>query len=250
MLNELKQSMELLQNGLNEHIYLRKALMTLSKYFKYRGYDKVKNKELLINWISKQNEEYYGSKYYRYSWDDILKFIDLINENTYKYNYRFIDKIEVPVTLGEMREINMLKNKGDKLVAFAMLFLSKVYGDENGIFYCSYNKFFDLVNIKKRMAINIVNNLEKYVVISIIQRNKVKKTISVERGYKVYKEQNKYKYLLKEKDDVLIIIRDEKYLLDYFYQVYDQCIKKYNFEVTRDFRKNIKNHCKSNMISI
>lgn len=243
MLNELKQSMELLQNGLNEHIYLRKALMTLSKYFKYRGYDKEINKKMLIDWISKQNEEYYGSKYYRYSWEDILKYIDEVNDSTYKNNYRFIDKIQVPVTLGEMEQINMLKNKGDKLIAFAMLFLSKIYSDKDGIFYCSYDKFTNLVNVKKRMSKTIINNLEKYGIISIVQRNKVKKSINVERGYKVYKEQNKYKYLLPEKGEVLKIVHDEKYLLNDFYNIYNTCINTYSFKVTRDFRKNIKKYC-------
>lgn len=241
--------MELLQNGLNEHIYLRKALMILSKYFKYRGYDKDVNKKMLVDWISKQNEDYYGSKYYRYSWDDILRFIEEINNNTYKNNYRFIDKIEVPVTLGEMQQINMLKNRGDKLVAFSMLFLSNVYGDENGIFYCSYNKFSDLVNIKKRMSITIINNLENYGVISIVSRNKIKKTISVERGYKVYKEQNKYKYLLIQEGEILKVVKDEKYLLSDFYNIYKECIDSYGFKVSRDFRKSVNKFSASKVIT-
>lgn len=231
--------MELLQSGLNEHIYLRKALMTLSKYFKYRGYGKEDNKKLLTDWISKQSEDYYGSKYYRYTWEDILKFIDEVNENTYKNNYNFIDKIEVPVSIGEMEQINMLKNKGDKLLAFSMMFLSKVYGNNDGIFYCSYNKISDLVNMKKRMSITIINNLENYGVISIVQRNKMKKTIFVERGYKVYKEQNKYKCLLTEKGNILKIIKDEKYLLNDFYNTYKDCIELYGFKVSRDFKNNI-----------
>lgn len=250
MINELKQSMELLQNGLNEYIYLRKALMTLSKYFKYRGYDKDTNKQKLIDWISKQSEEYYGSKYYRYTWEDILKFIDDINNNTYKNNYKFVDKIEVFVTLGEMKDINMLKNKGDKLIAFSMLFLSKIYADENGVFYCSYNKFSDLVNIKKRMSINIINNLENYGVISVVERNKIKKTIKVERGYKVYKEKNKYKYMLKEDGEILNIINNEKYLLDDFYFTYQKCIDDYGFKVSRNFRKNIQQFSSGKVISI
>lgn len=244
MINELKQSMELLQNGLNEYIYLRKALMTLSKYFKYRGYDKDKNKKLLIDWISKQNEDYYGSKYYRYTWEDIVKFIDEINENTYKHNYRFIDKIEVPVTLGEMEQINMLKNKGDKLVAFAMLFLSKVYGDENGEFYTSYSKIRNLINIHDLNYIKkICNNLEVCGIIKFIQRNVTKKTVSVERGYKVYKYQNIYTYLLIQQGETVKILNNEKYFLKDFYDIYNICINNYNFKVSRDFKKNIKKYC-------
>jgi hypothetical protein len=235
--------MELLQNGLNEHIYLRKALMTLSKYYKYRGYDKDTNKKMLIDWISKQNEEYYGSKYYRYTWDDILKFITEVNDNTYKNNYRFIDKIEVPITLGEMREINMLKNKGDKLVAFALLFLSKIYGDENGIFYCSYEKLSSLINIKRKRLIFIVTELKNYGLFDIVSANKVKKTIKVERGYKVYKEPNSYKSLMVESDGIIKIVYDEKYILNDFYNIYKECVDKYEFKVSRDFKKNIIKYC-------
>ena len=244
MLNELKQSLELLQNGVNEHTYLRKALMTLSKYFKYRGYDEETNKKMLIDWISKQNEEYYGSKYYRYSWDDILKYINEINENTYKNNYRFIDKIEVSVTLGEMREINMLKNKGDKLVAFTFLFLSKIYSDENNNFYCSHSKISELSGLTAFKNIRtIIKRLEQCCIIKVVSRNKVKKTINVERGYKVYKEQNIYKYLLNQSGEVIKIINDERYLVNDFYNVYKTCIDKFQFKVSRDFRKNIKKHC-------
>jgi hypothetical protein len=236
--------MELLQNGLNEHIYLRKALMTLSKYFKYRGYDKETNKKMLIDWISKQNEEYYGSKYYRYSWEDILKYIDEVNNNTYKNNYRFIDKIEVPVTLGEMREINMLKNKSDKLVAFALLFLSKVYENETNEFYCSYPKIMNLTNIKdKKQVISIVNNLEKLGLLQIVKRNEIRKSIKVERGYKVYKEQNTYKMLLKYKEPILLYVVNENDLFKDFYKIYSICLNKYDFKVSRRFKENIKKYC-------
>lgn len=250
MLNELKQSMELLQNGLSEHIYLRKALMTLSKYFKYRGFDQDTNKKMLIDWISKQNEEYYGSKYYRYSWDDILKFIDEINDNTYKNNYKFIDKIEVQITLGEMREINLLKNKGDKLVAFALLFLSKVYRHENGEFYCTYEKLSGLINITDRQIKTIVNNLEKYGLIKIVKRNQLKKSISVERGYKVYKNPNTYQVLFNSNDTIIYKISDEKYILDDFYTLYWKCIKEYDFKVSKKFKSYLKNFVKSKVISI
>jgi hypothetical protein len=235
--------MELLQNGLNEHIYLRKALMTLSKYFKYRGYDKETNKKMLIDWISKQNEEYYGSKYYRYSWVDIIKFIDEVNENTYKNNYRFIDKIDIPVTLGEMKQINMLKNKGDKLVAFTMLFLSKMYNNEEKTFYCSHSKISDLSGVKDFKHIRtIIKNLEKYCIIQVISNNKIKKTINVERGYKVYKEKNVYKYLLEPNDVIIKNILDERFIINDFYDIYNICINKFDFKVTRDFRKNIKKY--------
>jgi len=244
LINELKQSMELLQNGLNEHIYLRKALMTLSKYFKYRGYNKGDNKQLLINWISEQSEDYYGSKYYRYSWNDILKYIDEINENTYKNNYRFIDKVNIPITLSEMQEINMLKNKGDKLVAFTMLFLSKIYADNNGNFYCSFSKIGELTGLKDFKHLRtIINMLEKCCIIKIISRNKIKKTIKVERGYKVYKEKNVYKYLLSPNEIIIKNVTDEKYLLNDFYEIYKICIEKYDFKVSRDFRKNINEYC-------
>lgn len=242
MLNELKQSMELLQNGLSENIYLRKSLMTLSKYFKYRGYDKDKNKGMLTDWISKQNEDYYGSKYYRYSWEDILRFINEINDNTYRNNYIFIDKIEVPVSLGEMREINMLKNKGDKLVAFAMLFLNKIYGNKKEEFYCSYSKIGELTGLKDPKNLRtIVNNLEKCCIIKVVSRNIIKKTIHVERGYKVYKEKNIYKYLLQPKDIIIKTIVDERYLVNDFYNIYKICISDYDFKVSRKFRKSIQN---------
>lgn len=240
MLNELKQSMELLQNGLNEHIYLRKALMILSKYFKYRGYGKDDNKKLLIDWISKQNEEYYGSKYYRYTWDDILKFIDDINVNTYKNNYRFIDKIEVPISLGEMEQINMLKNKGDKLVAFSMLFLSKIYGDENGEFYVSYPKLSELSGVKERQVFKSVKILRDCAVIDIVESNRIKKSITVERGYKVYKYPNIYRFLLKEDKIILSNIVNEFYIINDFYNIYNKCVREYGFEVSYRFKKQIK----------
>lgn len=250
MLNELKQSMELLQNGLNEHIYLRKALMTLSKYFKYRGYDKDINKNMLIDWISKQSEDYYGSKYYRYTWEDILRFIEDINNNTYKNSYRFIDKIEVPVTLGEMEQINMLKNKGDKLVAFSMLFLSKVYKNKDNKFYASYPKISELSGFKERQVFNSVQNLKKYGVINIVESNKVKKTINVERGYKVYKHPNTYSFLLKEEGTLLVNLTNEFYLINDFYKIYNICINEYDFNVSYRFKKQIKKYCASKVISI
>ncbi|MDD4778987.1 MAG: hypothetical protein PHT02_00090 [Tissierellia bacterium] len=250
MINELKQSLELLQSGLNEHIYLRKALMTLSKYYRYRGYDKELNKKMLIEWVSNQNEDYYGSKYYRYSWDDILKFIDEINDSTYKNNYKFIDRIEVPVTLGEMREINMLKNKGDKIVAFAMIFLSKVYNNENGEFYCSYDKISKLVNMSDRQVRTVINNLAEYSVIKIIRRNHIKKSIKVERGYKVYKNPNVYKILLKSNEQIIYMINDEKYLLDDFYNIYKECVEKHNFKISKKFKSKLYKFVTSKVISI
>ena len=217
--------------------------MTLSKYFKYRGYDKDTNKKMLTDWISKQSEEYYGSKYYRYSWEDILNYIDEINDTTYKNNYRFIDRIEVPVTIGEMKEINMLKNKSDKLVAFTMMFLSKIYGNEDGEFYYSYSKLSKLSSVKERQVFNSINNLQKYAMIEIVQRNKIKKSISVERGYKVYKYPNTYRILFKGNDVIIGNITSELHLIYDFYKIYKECVFNHGFNVSYRFKEQIEKYC-------
>lgn len=236
--------MELLQNGLNEHIYVKKALFTLCKYFKYRGYDEDDCQKKLITWLSKQSGEYYGSRYYDYSWDDLLKIIKEDVDKVYNNNYKFIDDINIPVTLQEMKEINNLKNKGDKLVAFAMLFFSKLYGDEDKVFYTSYRNLSKLTGISINQIRLIVNKLEECEILKVIDRNKIKKSIKVERGYKVYKQPNKYKLLIRNDKNILYNITDEKNIIKDFWRTYNICIEKYKINVSYRFKKNIKKYVK------
>jgi hypothetical protein len=101
----------------------------------------------------------------------------------------------------------------------------------------------ELINFKDPKNLRtIVNNLDRCCIIKIISRNKIKKTVQVERGYKVYKEKNVYKYLLHQSDIIIKTIVDEKYLINDFYTIYKVCIDNYDFKVSRSFRKNIEKY--------
>ena len=236
MLNELKQSMIFLQEGLNEDIHIKKALFVLCKYFKYREYCQNKCRDNLIKWIVKQDQKYYDN------YDDLIEYIEDIIIRVYKKNYMFIDKINIPVTLGEMKEIHNLKYRGDKLVAFAMLFFSKLYKKESGEFYISCKKISKAIGLSERQVQKIINKLEYYGVIKIVRRNHVKKIIKVKRGYKVYKSENVYQFLIKEDNQIISHIVDEDDLIKKFWNIYEICISVYEFKSNNYIQKYIQKY--------
>ena len=235
MFNELESALKLLQEGLIKPKLFNKNIFLLIKYYKYRGYDKQRNKEILLEWILSQDLNKIDKTNVQ-----VIKIIDNILQRIYEHNYAFTDRIEIPITLFEMQQINNLKTKSCKLLAFIMIVLSKIYKNKDNVFYFTYNNFSKLSKLSVRNVKYIINQLEYFGFINIVERNEIKTIIKNNYKYDIYKKPNKYKVLIKEDDNIIYIINNENKLIEDFKNIYDICINKYNFKTTRYFKEFIR----------
>jgi DNA-binding Lrp family transcriptional regulator len=204
----LEAIQKLEQEGLKRVGTRHNSLLKICKYYKYLGMSKEENKYSLIEWVQRQDENLYTSK-----WEEIIKDIDDIVSYVYVNNCSIVGGIEdVEITYSEMKEILKAKTKNEKLVLYALLVHSKRYATKQGIFYFPYSLMEKATNLTKKTLIKIIKQLEEQGKIKCISRNQN----IINKGKWVGKESNKYNVLIKacemDIDNIFIIHKNDDYI--------------------------------------
>lgn len=233
MFSDKERAISILKNGLYEGSNYKSAFICLAKFYRYLNYNKDTTKKLIIEWLERQFcEEIF---------DDIMVDMNSAIDDVYSKNYKFIEDISVPITLEQMEEIHKLKTKSDKLILFAMIYLSGIYANENGVFYVTHNKIAKLTGLTRMQVYSSLESLnDRY--IKIISRNKTKKTISPNKEWsgdtgKRYCNPNKYKMCIENNGSIIYNVKDVDNIVSDFKSIYKMCKEVYKFKLTRYFRE-------------
>lgn len=181
VVNEAKN---LWKKGLQQQGTRHNTLLFLAKYLRYRGLSQFECQSELINWMERQDRQYY--KALREEW---IHDIGLIVKYTYIRKYKLISMQEAKIYKEEIDCILKLKQKNKMLIAFALLVHSKQYAAADGVFYISYAQMAEATDVCIRTVLSTVSSLEEFGYVRIIERN-----ISVydNQNNKFFKLPNKY----------------------------------------------------------
>ena len=235
MFNEKKKAENLLRNGFDRTLSLDKSVFLLAKYFKYLNYTEEECNINISNWLKKQ--------VLHVSYNTALERKEHRISVVYDRDYRFIDDINITIYLEEMQKIHELKTKGQRKVAFAFLFLSKIYSNDEGVFYCSYKTLSQLSGISLDFISDKVSKvLEDNGFIEFVSRDVINKVFNCSSNgvTKVYKKSNKYRIFYSGGKTPLITISDTDNLEPYFIKAYNICVDKYDFKIIRRFKEYLK----------
>ena len=236
MFNEKHKAENLLKMGFSNTLSLDKSIFLLAKYYKYLNYTEEECNINISNWLQKQ--------ILHVSYNKALQKKELKIKLVYERDYRFITDIKIDINLEEMQEIHKLKTKGEKKVAFSFLYLSKLYAQDDGVFYCSYKLLGELSNISdyfiKSKVINVLEDIKFIDIVSRNVLNKVYNTTYKGRDVtKVYKESNRYRVNIVKGKKKILTIGDVECLEEEFAKAYNVCINQYGFDVSVRFQKYI-----------
>lgn len=241
MFNEKDRAENLLRSGFEKTLPLTRSIFLLAKYYKYLNYDMSEANLNIDNWLKKQ--------VLHVSYNKAISQKDGIVKTVYNGDHDFFDNIKVDIYLHEMIHLNKLKNKSDKIIFFCLLYLSKIYSKEDGVFYATYKILAKISNKHKiRSLYNVIDRLEESEHIKVVQRNKLRKSISFGGSQKVYKYPNKYKILTKDvrnENDLIVVgtLGDCKDHLEYeFKKIYLKCIREYKLKTKKVYLKYLLSH--------
>lgn len=173
---------KLLFEGLTIQGTRNNALFKLAKYFHYQGMEQDVCKEMLIEWMGKQDKSLYTT-----SWEQCLKDIEHIHDYVYKNDIQLtVNHQELTVDYHEMLQIIQLKTKNEKILAYCMLIHSKRFATQKNIFYMTYNQMEVASGLVNKTCRTVVNKLEQNGILIIVERNRKQ-----QGTYK--KKPNKYK---------------------------------------------------------
>lgn len=159
---------KILFEGLKQTGTRNNALFKLAKYFRYQGLDKAECKEMLIEWMSRQNKNTYTTK-----WEDCLKEIEHIHNYVYDNDIQLtVPQKELSVSYEEMKQIMKLKSKNEKLLAYCMLIHSKRFAMKNGVFYMSFKQMSEASGLSKNTPMNLIPRLAEAGIIDIVEKNR------------------------------------------------------------------------------
>jgi hypothetical protein len=232
LFNDKDKALELLSNGVYKDANVSAIIFTLVKYYSFLGYNDIAMKDTIFNWIMKQDiierELKKFNKYFETS-------LTYIKEN----NPKFRDEIIIAVTLEEMQQIHTLKNKSDKLVAFALIYVSHVFANSEGVFSIKQQTLCKLTGVCIAQVKISINNMIKANLLIPIQINKIKtfggKT-NTSKGF-VYSYPNKYKLNLEDGHNIIHYIVDSGSVFSDFIKCYYLCSTNYGFKVSQRFKR-------------
>lgn len=211
MLNEKKIAINLLTDGISLDISFHKALLILSKYYKYLGTNKDSTRELLIQWLKKQK--------CTISFEKVVEDLDRVVKDVYDKNYKLFCDFNINITDREIEEVKKLKSRGDKLIGFTLICLSKIYGEK---FYCYHYTLHKITNMSVRQIKRIIKRLTDSEFITIVSKDITKKIIeNKDNKNKRYSHPNKYNinvtpggsvvFKLEDLNDIISVF--DKYIL-------------------------------------
>jgi hypothetical protein len=232
LFNDKDKALEILNNGIYKDANVSAIIFTLIKYYTFLGYNDIAMKDTIFNWIIKQDiterELKKFDKYFNTS-------LTYIKEN----NPQFRDNIVVKITLEDMQQIHTLKNKSDKLVALAFIYVSRIFANEEGVFSCKHQTICKLTGLNfSHVRLSNTNMIKNNLLIPI-QINKIKTyggKNSENYGF-VYSYPNKYKLNFVEGTTVIHNIVDSGSVFNDFIKCYYLCLTNYKFKVSRRFKR-------------
>jgi hypothetical protein len=241
MFNDKDKAELLLRKGFDRSLKLRNSIFLLSRYYKYLDLSESECLEKVSEWIETQKGHL--------AYEKIKKQKAEVVQIVYDGDYGFTDKVSVNIYLAEMKAINKLQTKGERKIAFALLYLSKVLRrDDDDVFYCKYEILSDVSGMNINQILIIINKLEHSGLLNIISRNEYKKTFDPndkntpddERVKSlVYKYPNRYKVTFPKGKKQIITIGDIDKLEENFVTAYKICMNEYKFKVTYRFKNYI-----------
>lgn len=186
---------ELIQNGLDRTGTRHNSLLRIAKYYRYCGYSHQQAKDMLIEWMGKQDKKLYTT-----SWDDVIKDIEKICEPKYYNTYTLtVKNKDINVNKNELEEILKVKGKNEKLLLFSMLIHSKRYANKDGIFYMSYGQMAELTGLTNKTVRNLIKKLENLEQINVFRDDKYyysniyNKAIKNTNRYRIKKNKDLYR---------------------------------------------------------
>lgn len=173
------------RDGLTQAGMRHNSLFKLAKYYRYLGVTREECRDMLIEWMNKQDKKFYTTKL-----EDCLTDINLIVQYIYDKEISMTtNQSEIEVNYSEMEQIMKLKSKNEKLVAYCMLIHSKRYSLESGVFYMSYDQIAKASGLGEKTVRRIVPTLAEHGVIDFVERNVM---VKGNRGQFITKKPNKY----------------------------------------------------------
>lgn len=173
------------RDGLTQTGMRNNCLFKLTKYYRYLGVTREECKNMLINWMARQD-----NKFYTTVWEKCLEEIDHMSNYVYDKEISMTtNQLEIEVNYSEMEQIMKLKSKNEKLVAYCMLIHSKRYSLKDGVFYMSYDQIAKASGLVEKTARNIIGKLEQNGIIEIVERNQMVKD---KNNRFITKKPNKY----------------------------------------------------------
>jgi hypothetical protein len=236
MFSEKDRAVKMLKDGLYPNLTFGYNISLLSKYYKYINTTEEGCIHNILSWLTTQKID----SPYNEVIEEVIEVVHII----YNRSYKFIDDVNVKIYLEEMRAINKLVTKGERKIAFCLLFLSKIYANKEGIFYCRYKSLEKLSGMQEMQIERVINKLEESKFIDIISRNQIKKILRDNPFSKgvVYKHPNKYKLNLPKVRKVIYTVGDTESLEEHFINIYKICINEYKFDSSVFFKRYIKNY--------
>ena len=204
LFDEKKRAIKLLNGSISCGKNLRKAFITIGKYCKHIGLNKERTSDLVLDWLKKQN---CSSEF-----DSVIKDLEKAVNSVYKKDYIFIHDINVKIFKNEVDFINELKSRGEKNIAFSLLYLSKIFGNS---FYCYHQTLHRLTKLSIRHIKRVIKKLEAYGFIDIIRKDKGKKIIFKNgKAIKRYSYPNTYKIKIDGEGEVICLVGDIEDIFD------------------------------------
>ena len=234
MFSDKEKAISILKNGLYEGANYKSAFICLAKFYRYLNYNKDTTKKLIIEWLEKQ----FCEKIF----DDIMIDMNTAIDTIYSKKYKFIEDVNVPITLEEMEQIHKLKRKSDKLVMFSMIYVSKIYSNDKGTFYITHNRIAKLTGLTRRQIIKSMTNLNEIGYLTVVTKNKTKKTIKPNMEWngdtgKRYSLPNKYIVNIDNNGEVIFHLKDLENITNEFINCYIKCKENYKFKLNRYLRE-------------
>lgn len=162
-------AIDYLKNGLKVKGSRHKITLLIATYLKYTGLEPAQTKEILYDWMQKQDKNTYTTPL-----KDCFKDIDQIVKDTYERDYQLSStKRDLTVTFAEIDAI--IKNcpeKNQKLLTYALLIHSKRHSNADGVFFMTYKQMQTATGLDDNTVQRQINKLEQSNVLEIVERDR------------------------------------------------------------------------------
>jgi hypothetical protein len=232
LFNDKDKAIEILKNGIYKDANVSAIVFTLVKYYLYLGYNEVAIKDTIFKWILGQDINEKDLK-------NLPKYFNSSILYMHEHNPVFRDYIDIPITLEEIQALNQLPNKCDKLVAFALIYVSKIFANEEGVFSCKNHTLCSLTNVGERQVIYSIKNIINIGLLIPIQINKIKSyggKTNDNYGF-VYSYPNKYKININTGEHIIHHIINADNIFNDFVTCFYLCLTNYHLKISRRFKQ-------------
>lgn len=161
-------AIEYLQNGLKTKGSRNKITVLIATYLKYTGLEPEECKQILYDWMQKQDKNTYTT-----ALKDCFKDIDNVVKYTFQNDYQLSSvKRDLTVSFEEIDSIiHNCPEKNQKLLAYTLLIHSKRHSNEDGVFFMTFEQMHKATGLYDQALQRQINKLAELGVIEIVKRN-------------------------------------------------------------------------------